>query len=440
MTKPKIKRVYFVGAGFSAPLGFPVGASLPVETICRLRGLRAHSVVHGRGLYNSLRDTEKKRHLCDVVLLRIERFLCDFFGHKIDLRKATRQKIEDVFKQISVGEFYTVMHALSDMPGLFRNDRTEDAQQPNEIKNTEQQSGQSSNGELPFAASLYEVFSAVTRSFFIDISDTNPPKKDMKSLVESLIPNQQAIVSFNWDTELDYLLSIRSERKGETFEFVYTAQSTEPETLTILKPHGSIDWYDIKQGVFNNDRYFIADDDRRITLDECKLMAFFANELPVNIYEDQHSAFKCAPAITPPTFSKRFEYTEQHLIWHDVIQVCTDANEFVFLGYSLPPDDFLTRAALRSSFSEKSSKERQDVRCLVVSRGQLPEARRRLNKGTKNNGKSTKNLTDTTLASYRSVFGNKITQEMNWLNWEFGKTRGPLVEKINEMIQGAACL
>jgi len=109
------------------------------------------------------------------------------------------------------------------------------------------------------------------------------------------------------------------------------------------------------------------------------------------------------PLIMPPTFAKRFEYPEQQSIWRDVIDVCRDAREFIFLGYSLPPDDFLTRAAIRSALSETSF---TDLRCLVV--GKTPDV----------------------LANAQTVFRGGLSHRRNFLQFTFGSDDASLARQI----------
>ena len=91
--------------------------------------------------------------------------------------------------------------------------------------------------------------------------------------------------------------------------------------VLVFKPHGSIGWYDVKQGIGNKDAYFIAGNDKRIARFNKRILAFFENELPKDIDgKTEHSPMTCPPVITAPSFSKRFEYAEQHLIWQDVFK------------------------------------------------------------------------------------------------------------------------
>ncbi len=112
----------------------------------------------------------------------------------------------------------------------------------------------------------------------------------------------------------------------------------------------------------------------------------------------------------PPTFAKRFEYPEQQNVWRDVLEVCRGAREFVLLGYSLPPDDFLTRAALRSALRQTSFK---DLRCLIVGK------------------------TCDALANAQTVFREGLSRRRNLLEFTFGSDDRSLAQKIRTRLPWA---
>ena len=124
----------------------------------------------------------------------------------------------------------------------------------------------------------------------------------------------------------------------------------------------------------------------------------------------------CPPIITPPTFSKSFEYPEQNWIWQDVLEICSNARQFVFLGYSLPQDDYLTRAAIRNALQNNP---RSKLRCLIVNRDHTDQ---RLH------------------SNYASVFRNALDPEMNYLHWTFGSGRREVAAEIETQLEKAPLL
>jgi hypothetical protein len=211
--------------------------------------------------------------------------------------------------------------------------------------------GADSLSQSPFSMSeLYESLSAATRTYFLEIYENNALPDDMDCVLNSIDEKSHAIVNFNWDEEVDSLLSTwENDPTPDEDHMAYTLSGRKKYHYVHLKPHGSIGWYDVAQGIGNDDVYFIAADDERIGRAKRRILAYTENELPRDIDQDPHPKLACPPVIMPPTFAKRFEFVEQQQIWQDVLQVSTYADEFVFLGYSLPSDDFLTRAAIRRS-------------------------------------------------------------------------------------------
>jgi hypothetical protein len=120
---------------------------------------------------------------------------------------------------------------------------------------------------------------------------------------------------------------------------------------------------------------------------------------------------ECRPVIMAPTFSKRFKYEEQRWIWGDVLEVCRHATQFVFLGYGLQQDDYLTRAAIRSALMDADPKR---LRCLVVGCS----------------------FDDASFANFRGVFGSALSQDRNFLQWTFGEG-GDLASRLEKALARA---
>lgn len=389
-------RVYFVGAGFSAGMGYPLGNRLPSCLMSYLRDEAPRGLLSTDHYENSLYEAGRRgRADARRVVRTIEHFVKQFFS----------MPVADL-EQIDVTEFYTLAQSLADMPSLFGRD--EAAEQ---------------DGRLPISQ-LYSALAAVTRSYFTDISATIKKAKlpaDLASLFDSLRSERDGVVNFNWDEEIDFF--------GESGYVTYSlaswrgyARPGRKRRLLVLRPHGSVGWYDIEQGLGNDEMYFIAEEDQRIPRAKKRIVAFPGVELPLDLVSGDYQALGFPPVIMPPTFAKRFVYDEQLQIWEDVLAVCAAATEFVFLGYSLVPDDYLTRAAIRSALRAGG---RDKIRCLVVSRT-FDEARSK---------------------AFRSVFEDRVTAregrlpgltaERNHLAWEFGSGRQGLAEAIDRHLKDA---
>ena len=365
--------MFFVGAGFSVPLGYPSGGLLTKRLIEYLGGQAGPSIKNSLASY----APEEKR---SELLRTIQSFLRYFFN----------TTLEGV-STVDVGEFYTLAHSLADMPTLF----------PFPPK------------ERTAISTLFQDLAIVTRTYFYDIfkAFTMPP--DSARLLESLDPNADAIVSLNWDEELDIFLC---DQDFLDREVAYTLRSwsnathREP-TYLLLKPHGSVGWYTNTQNLGNKNLYLVAERDDRIP--NRSLVAYEHPELPRDLANRRRwTGLEYPPVITAPTFAKRFQYPEQLQIWRDVLEICAGAREFVFLGYSLPPDDYLTRAAVISA-----QRRSHGVKCVVVTQG----------------------VGDSLLRSLRSAFGAELDGR-NFLGWSFGSGDESLPDALDDQLRRSPVL
>ncbi|HEY2068786.1 MAG TPA: hypothetical protein VGG48_04465 [Rhizomicrobium sp.] len=366
----KIARVFFVGAGFSAPLRYPLGAGLPGELISRLHNTGKPS--RKNYLQRDMQGVED----CNDLLRDLNDYLKQFFNIPNGVKRAREGHRIDV----DLADFYSVAHALAETPDLFMSDTKSRAA-----------------GRM---IALYSRIAAATRTYFGDISasfDDLPP--DLESIIRMLRTDRDAVVDFNWDEEIDIAMCER----GKDFDVTYTRGAWLGRyDFLLLKPHGSINWYDVSQGVYNEGLYFISESDPRIPLDQRRLVAYYDVEHPLQIdRKTEHGPLDCPPVITPPTFSKRFNYVEQRCVWQDVVEVCAQAGEFVFLGYRIPRDDYLTRAAMRAALTRNPNEK---IRVLVVD---LP------------NGET--GVSQSLVDSFRGIFGPAFDPLRNVLPHEFGK-------------------
>ncbi len=376
--KRSFERVYFIGAGFSAGAQYPVGRDLMRRIVDYLAGPRSRSAwKYPPGFTNSVRRTRNDRERVGQLLGIIDQVLAQYFA-------SSRARIDE----IDVAEFFTMAGTLADSPWLVQDRRPGPGGVP------------AGNGATSTESSLFHDLAAVTRSYFHDICDALALPADLAGAIAAVRPDRDAIVNFNWDEEVDYHLGWNLHRDVSYTLGAWDAEhrARDPHVL-VLKPHGSVGWYDVQMGIGNGESYFIAGNDVRIPRYEQRIVAFSEVALPLDVDgATVHSPLACPPVITAPTFAKQFRYIEQQRIWQDVLQVCQTAHEFVFLGYSLPRDDFLTRAAIRRALHENRAR---DLRCLVVDR--VWNAAR--------------------VENYRDVFGDHVGDH-NHLRWDFGAGRG----------------
>jgi hypothetical protein len=385
-----ISRVYFIGAGLSAGLHYPVGRDLMKRLVGYLRGDRQSEELEEYEFTNSLLSNSSHRKRAFEILKVIRRVLETYFALSLD-----------TIDQVDIAEFFTMAYTLSESPWLIQEISDGNIPALHATALTEN----------PSESSLFADLSAVTRSYFNDIGVMLPLSGDIEGILGYVRPKKDAIINFNWDEEVDLALSATPR------DVAYSVGAWQKEGGYLnLKPHGSIGWYDVKQGIGNSDAYFIAGADKRISRANQRILSYVENELPVDIDgETPHSPLACPPVITSPTFAKRFEYAEQHIIWQDVLKVCREAGEFIFLGYSLPKDDFLTRAAIRSAI--RSKKEKNGIKCLVVDNS----------------------FDEVKLLNFQSVFEG-FTRKNNYHNWTFGCGKTSLVDEVKEKLREAILL
>jgi hypothetical protein len=380
-------RVYFVGAGLSAGVGYPVGSNLMRDLVEYLQGQTPAQ--HKRKGFINVLKRDKWRPRSEQILQVIDQVLGDYFA-------VLRAQVGDV----DVAEFFTMANTLADMPLVFADTRA-----------LPRQTASEESSQPPTEATLFEDLAVVTRSYFNEIWLRWKLPDDIASLVAKMDPDRHVIINFNWDEELDAALT-------KCFDVHYTLHGWQKAGggILMLRPHGSIGWYDVKQGLTNNDLYFIAEKDDRVPPVQRRILAYEEPELPQDVYRAEYSPLSCPPVITPPTFAKRFSYHEQQLIWQDVLEVCSKAYEFVFLGYSMPKDDILTRAAIRRAL--RYNPDKPSLHCVVCDLS----------------------FDDTKKLNFQSVFTEGLVKKHH-LKVTFGdEKRGQLGDELEEHLQDARLL
>jgi len=364
--------VYFIGAGFSAGLGYPLGNGL-------IRCLNKH--LRRMGARNGSEAERVAAEILDFERTYVQADSSQYFGNVVEFFTLAQMHAEDPYDFLFTG----------------KND----------------------------GSTFFETLAALTRTCFTRICQNNQgPGGIPKRILDTVVSSAHAVVSFNWDEEVDWYFTWKNDESDP----VYTRKGwSGPNEYLLLKPHGSVGWYDIGQGLRNQNLYFIVSDaDERIRHNKRRLISYEAFRLPLTHGSVNPHTLTCPPVISAPTFAKQFKYEEQRLIWSDVIEVCKQANEFVFLGYSLPTDDYFTRAALRKSLNERKP---DSVRCLIVNRDVTrpnPKARNFVQRLT-----SYEQL----MQNYTSVFGP--LEARNFLKCDFSDDDESFEEKLKDAISKA---
>lgn len=153
------------------------------------------------------------------------------------------------------------------------------------------------------------------------------------------------IVTFNWDLLVEEAL----HDLGKNWEY-----SLRDDRICILKPHGSLDWFDRKDvAKIKKDLLFPLNEDfGNIQV----FRRFRAPKIPAVV-----------PVILPPVVNKKIEYKELESIWRDAWLALRHAAEIYVIGYSLPPEDLHARFTIRSAIRGNEKFEGHKLRIAVVN-------------------------------------------------------------------------
>lgn len=271
--------VYVIGAGFSAGLGYPLTRSLLIDVWSRLeKGLRAR-------------------------LRKIIEFHHPGFSEK---RKTSFPDIEQLLTEIAVNL------------DLF------DASRPTE--------GRFTRADLE--ASRRDLLFEIAR-WFHDIYETATDSPWLSAIVDRIRGEQAAIVSFNWDLVLDQQLF--EDHLGADSYGLASDLGSGP---LLLKPHGSLNWYDAA--------------DIRTVVDKNRVEILHhknpAERIEAFLYPREiksKAGRRYTPLIVPPTYLKDFNRPLFRQLWRRCTDVLSTPRRLIFLGYSLPPADLQAQYILR---------------------------------------------------------------------------------------------
>ncbi len=150
------------------------------------------------------------------------------------------------------------------------------------------------------------------------------------------------VISFNWDLTTEQALW---EQKRLSL-LSYTLRS---DAITLLKLHGSADWFDTKE-IKLNPKFTFPLVDTRGSIRVFKYFRYPKVVRPI------------VPVIIPPVYKKELRYREFRLMWRQAWVALREARELYIIGFSLPPEDlhmrFVMRSALRVNRMERAGRLR----------------------------------------------------------------------------------
>jgi hypothetical protein len=276
--------VYVVGAGFSAGLGYPLTHDLLLRLWTRF-------------------DEGSRRDLTKVIGFHHPGFNPERF--------TSYPNIEVLLSEMAVNE--ELFEASRQYSGRFTLEKLRDIQR---------------DILLDIAAWFHELSEKVERNA--------RHQEWLTQFREIVFDADAAIISFNWDLILDKLLfgeGLRAESYG--------LSSTMGEGPILLKPHGSLNWYDEKLAEH-------ITDEKKVHLDETggdTVYAFTEFRSPRSKVGRMYF-----PLIVPPVYLKRFDRPLFKALWQRCTSTLSTAQKVVFLGYSMPLADLHAQFILRCGF------------------------------------------------------------------------------------------
>ena len=185
----------------------------------------------------------------------------------------------------------------------------------------------------------------------------------IKQFVKEWVRTGDTFITFNWDLTLERALE--DNRENPSYWYSYPPNSSGDESITVLKPHGSVDWYrktDLPPKKFKG---------RVQSLDESVSVftQFDFSEIP--------EMANCTPVIVPPVATKDFSHDILKRTWQGVYRAVSRATDLYIIGYSLPKEDQFARLvlgrALRNNILKSGKKRKLPLRVVIVNPDETAE-------------------------------------------------------------------
>lgn len=168
--------------------------------------------------------------------------------------------------------------------------------------------------------------------------------KSTRTFLGRIVQPGDVIVTFNWDLTVERANTLVTASKAYDLQYSYATASSvgtgKGRRVTLLKPHGSIDWFTRAQvrsikNVGQNDFFKVG-------------TGIFAYNHFRHL--KHHHLSRLIPVIVPPTPFKEFRFEALRDIWRDVFRSVRRADSIHIIGYSLPPEDQFARFIFRRVF------------------------------------------------------------------------------------------
>lgn len=280
---PRIREtVYVIGAGFSAGLGYPLTKSLLIDVWDQLEKPSRTQLEQIIKFHHPAFDEKKKTSFPDIEQILTE------IAVNLDLFDASRPK-----------------------EGNFKKE---------DLRNTRE-----------------ELLSTIAR-WFHGIYRTACSSSWLSDFVTRLRNENAAVVSFNWDLILDHMLF-----EKDLCSKSYGLSDTLASGPILLKPHGSLNWYESSQ-------ISRVAEEKRITIfdhqDSDERVEGFLRPRAIKSKVGKNYT----PLIIPPTYLKDFARPIFRRLWNRCTDILSTPKKLIFLGYSLPAADLHSQFIFRCGF------------------------------------------------------------------------------------------
>jgi hypothetical protein len=268
------RRVFIIGAGVSASCGIAVASGILRESVLQLAG----------------RDSAKAEKIHKLL-----RYL--YPGFVQNLRNYPN--IEDFLNLLEMAKLFNSEEFIGSK--LWSNQRLEEVE-----------------------ALTIE---AVTQYIWGAMQD----KDKLHGLIDfarEVLRDGDVIVTFNWDLTIERAL-------GNMSDISYSYSRDGQDGVTLLKPHGSIDWF-LKSRIPDGKAK-----KRTISLDSEACVYPYFN------FAESPELLQARPLIVPPVAMKEFESSILKRMWRSVYRAVSAATHLFIIGYSLPKEDQFARFVLR---------------------------------------------------------------------------------------------
>lgn len=162
------------------------------------------------------------------------------------------------------------------------------------------------------------------------------------------------VITFNWDLGLEKALEVIDTK----LDWEYFWYPKLRNRITLLKAHGSIDW-------------FRTEDLYQVPKREHEPLDQTIGRISVLRWWDYTEVIprrsrEIAPYIIPPTQLKSFQDEEMRKIWRNISDVLMKAERIYIFGYSLPEADPQAQIILRSAIARNLKQKNATVDDAVV--------------------------------------------------------------------------